>query len=79
MKHWHPKFKVLLANILYEKTTWHKEGKSAASLCHKVAAWVSDMFCNFYLVNNYRIATNLATAGAREKISTHLESLELKK
>jgi hypothetical protein len=129
MKPWHPEFRVLLANILYEKTTCHNEGKLAASSCHhvsispifyeqlfctkifcaafmclqfgfvifgerilaqkllikcwwnwhQVAAWVSDMFCNFYLVKNYRIANNLAATGAREKISTYLESLKLKK
>jgi hypothetical protein len=27
--------------------------KSVARLCHKVAAWVPDMFCNLYLVKNY--------------------------
>jgi hypothetical protein len=26
------------------------DGKSAASFCHQVAAWVSDMFCNFHLL-----------------------------
>jgi hypothetical protein len=29
-------------------------------------------------VKNYRIANNLATTGAKEKISTYLEYLELK-
>jgi hypothetical protein len=28
------------------------EGISAARFCHQVAAWVPDMFCNFYLVKN---------------------------
>jgi hypothetical protein len=28
------------------------EGKSAAIFCHQVAAWVTDMFCNFYLVKS---------------------------
>jgi hypothetical protein len=46
------------------------EGKSAASFCHQVAAWVSDMFCNFHLAKNHKIAINLATTEAREKIST---------
>jgi hypothetical protein len=52
------------------------EGKSAASFCHLVAAVVTDMFCNLYLVKNHKIANNLATTEAREKISTFLESLE---
>jgi hypothetical protein len=51
------------------------EGNSAASFCHQGAAWVSDMFCNFYLVKYYNIANNLAATEAREKISTYLESL----
>jgi hypothetical protein len=41
-----------------------------------VAAWVSDMFCNFYLVKNPEIADNSTTTKAREKISTDLESLQ---
>jgi hypothetical protein len=40
------------------------EGKSAASFCHQVAALVPDMFYNFYLVKNYKIANNLATTEA---------------
>jgi len=32
------------------------EGKLAASFCHHVAALVPDMFCNFYLAKNYKIA-----------------------
>jgi hypothetical protein len=52
------------------------EGKSAASFCHKVAAWFHDMFCNFYLVKNHKIAKNSATIKAGEKRSTDLESLE---
>ncbi len=43
------------------------EEKSAASFCHQVAAWVSDMFCNFHLVKNCKIANNLATTEGREK------------
>jgi len=50
--------------------------KSAASFCRQVAALVSEMFCNFYLVKNNKIARNLATTEAREKISTYLEPLE---
>ncbi len=52
------------------------EGKSAASLCHQVAALVPDMFCNFYLAKNLKIDNNSATTKATEKISTYLESLE---
>jgi hypothetical protein len=37
------------------------------------------MFCNFYLARNHKIANNAATGEAREKISTDLESIELKK
>jgi hypothetical protein len=37
---------------------------------------VPDMFYNFYLVKNHKIANNSATTEAREKISTNLESLE---
>jgi hypothetical protein len=51
------------------------EVKSAASFCHQVAAWVTDMFCNFYFVKNYKIANNATTPTARENISIDLESL----
>ncbi len=37
---------------------------------------VLDMFCNFYLDKNCRIADNSTITKAREKISTDLESLE---
>jgi hypothetical protein len=52
------------------------EVKSAASFCRQVAAWFPNMFCNFYLVKNHKIANNSTTTKAREKISTDLESLE---
>ncbi len=42
-------------------------GKSAASFCHKVAALVPDIFCNFYFVKNYTFEINSATSEAREK------------
>jgi hypothetical protein len=32
------------------------EGKSAASFWYRGAAWVPDIFCNFYLVKNCKIA-----------------------
>jgi hypothetical protein len=41
-----------------------------------VAAWVPDVFYNFYLVKNYKKEKNSTTAKASEKISTDLESLE---
>jgi hypothetical protein len=51
-------------------------GKSAVTFCPQVAAWVPDMFCNFYLGKNHKIAKNSTTTKAKEKISTHLKSLE---
>jgi hypothetical protein len=45
------------------------EGKSAASFWRQVAAWVRDMFHNFYLVKNHKIAYNSATTEARENIA----------
>jgi hypothetical protein len=38
--------------------------------------WSPDMFCNFYLVKNQKIASDSATTEAREKMRTDLESLE---
>jgi hypothetical protein len=52
------------------------EGISAVSFCRQVAALVTDIFYNFYLVKNHKIANNSATTEAREKTSTYLESLE---
>jgi hypothetical protein len=52
------------------------EGKSAASFCRQVATWVPDMFCNFYLVKNHKIAKKSTTTKAIEKIIADLESLE---
>jgi hypothetical protein len=46
------------------------ERKSAASFSHQVAAWVSDMFCNFHLAKNQKMANNVAATEAREQIST---------
>jgi len=37
---------------------------------------VPDMFYNFYLVKNHKVANNSTNTKAREKISTFLESLE---
>jgi hypothetical protein len=52
------------------------QDKSAVRVSCQVAAWVPDMFCNFDLVNSYKIATNSATIEDRIKISTDSESLE---
>jgi hypothetical protein len=49
-------------------------------LCGQVAAYVSDMFCNYYFMKNYKIANNsTTTTKGREKISTYLESIEFYK
>jgi hypothetical protein len=53
--------------------------QTTASFWCQVAAWVTDMFCNFYFVKKYKIAKNSKTTKAREKIRTDLESLEFKK
>jgi hypothetical protein len=39
-----------------------------------LAAWVLDMFCNFYLLKNHKIANVSVTSKALEKISEDLES-----
>ncbi len=44
-----------------------------------MAALVPDMFCNFYLVKNHKIANNLEPTEAMEQVSTYLESLEFYK
>jgi len=41
-----------------------KEDKSAASFGRQVAAWVPDMFCNFYLTKNHKIANNSTNTDA---------------
>ncbi len=50
--------------------------KSAVSFRFQVAAWVLDMFDNFYFVKNHKIVKNSTTTDAREKISMDLEFLE---
>ncbi len=55
----------------------YNEGIAADSFCYQVAALVQDMFWNFYVVKNDKIANNSVTSQAREKIRTHLESLEI--
>jgi hypothetical protein len=54
----------------------NKQDKSVASFCHRVAAWILDIFRNFYIVRNCRSANNSTTAEAREKISAHTESID---
>jgi hypothetical protein len=49
---------------------------SAARFCCQVAAWVPDMFCNFYLVKSHNIVHNTTSTEAREKINRDLESIE---
>ncbi len=53
------------------------QDKSAASFCCQVAAWVSDMFRNFHLEKNQKIAINSTTTEFREKNSTFLESIKV--
>ncbi len=60
----------LLLSITILEVSFDNEGKSTASFCRQVAAWFPDMFCNFYLVTNHKIAENSTTTKAREKIST---------
>jgi hypothetical protein len=62
--------KIIISNVLLN------EEKSAASLCYQVAAWVPEIFCNFYSVKSHQIAKISTTTKAREKISADLESLE---
>jgi hypothetical protein len=53
------------------------EGKTDASFCCQVAAWVTNMFWDFYSVKNHKIAKKPSTiTKAREKMNTDLESLE---
>ncbi len=54
------------------------EDKSTGSFCWNVAVRVSDMFCNFYLLKNYKSANNSTTTKGREKISADLESSTFK-
>jgi hypothetical protein len=42
------------------------EEKSAASFYHQGVTLVPDVFCNFYLVKNHKIANNLASSEARD-------------
>jgi hypothetical protein len=42
--------------------------KSAADFCLQVAAFVPDMFCNFYLIKSHKIVSNPTTTEAIEKM-----------
>ncbi len=42
------------------------QDKSATIFCHQVAAWVPDMFCNFYFMKSHKIANNSATTEAQK-------------
>jgi hypothetical protein len=59
-----------------DSTKKTNEGKSAASFFRQVAAWFPDMFSNYCIVKNHKIAKNSTTTNAIEKISTNLEYLE---
>jgi len=61
-------------NTFFRQKIKYNEGKSVARFWRQVAAWLPDMFCNFCLVNNHKIAKNSTTPKAREKVSTDLES-----
>jgi hypothetical protein len=41
--------------------------ESAASFCHRVAAWVQDIFAMFISCENHKIAKNSTTTKFREK------------
>jgi hypothetical protein len=64
-----PNTKVLFDDLIIvpvDLTTPNK-GISAASFCRQEAALVPDMFCNFYLVKNHKIANNSATTELEKK------------
>ncbi len=63
-----------IQHILHAIYTIMKLPKSTVSFCHQVAAWVPNMFHDFHLLRNHKIAKNPTTAKAREKMSTDLES-----
>ncbi len=45
----------------------HNLDETAASVCHQVAAWVPNMFCDLYLVKNNKIANNSTNTKVWEK------------
>jgi len=52
--------------IHIESLEFYNLDKSAARLCHQVAAWVPKMFCNFYLVKSNKFAKNSTTTAAKD-------------
>jgi hypothetical protein len=54
----------------------HNLDKSNDIFFWKVAARVSDIFWNFYIVKNHKIDGTSTTTEAREKVRTCLEYLE---
>jgi hypothetical protein len=51
-----------------EKLRWSlNESESAARFIRQVAAWVTEMFRDFYIVKNYEVANNPTTTKAKEK------------
>ncbi len=69
------KFSTIKEGMLVYAIQW---GKFSCQFLLPGGSIGSDMFCKFYLVKNHKIANNSATTEAREKISTHLESLEFR-
>jgi hypothetical protein len=55
------------------------QDKSAARFGCQAAAWVPDMFCNFYFVKSSKIDNRSETTEAIIKRNTYLASLEFKK
>ncbi len=49
--------------------------KTVASFCHWVAVQFPDLFFNFYLMKNHKVANKSVAIEAREKVNTDLESL----
>jgi hypothetical protein len=52
--------------IHIESLEFYNLDKSAASFCSQMAPWATNMFLNFYLVKNCKIANNSTTTAARE-------------
>ncbi len=75
---------VFTAIIMFYNTGWQQyhgiavnyHGKKFYNIGPKWQHGVPDMFWNFHLVKNHKIANNSATTETREKISTYFESLE---
>jgi hypothetical protein len=71
----------IATTILNKKLTFERfisisnQDKSAARFWWQVAAWVPNMFCNFYFAKSHKIDNNSVTTEAREIIGTDLEFL----